>query len=111
MRAGRLAERGLPAPSRELSAATLQWGQYMLQRTWSNRIPRSSMVVAGLTAAILGLLAQLAIGVGWVLVGGGLVAAAIGWLTWSQRRLAHAMVSANAVVLHHGDAASGPPDR
>ena len=107
MEAGRLAGRGLPAPSPELSAAALQWGQYMLQRNWSNRIPRSSLVVAGLIAAVFGLISQLAIGVGWVLVGGGLIAAAIGWLTWSQRRLGHDLVRANAVVPHAEDAAAG----
>jgi hypothetical protein len=110
MEAGRLAERGLPAPSPELSAAALQWGQYMLRRTWSNRIPRSGLVVAGLTAAGLGLISQLAIGNGWVLVGCGLVAAACGWLTWSLRRLAHDLVRANSVVPRPEDAAAGRPD-
>src|SRR4051794_12443496 len=98
MEAGRLAQRGLPAPSPELSAAALQWGKFMLQRNWSNRIPRSSLVVAGLIAAGVGVISQPAIGLGWVLVGGGLVAAAMGWLPWSLRRLAHALVRANAAV-------------
>jgi hypothetical protein len=96
--AARLAERGLPAPTPELSAATLRWGQYMLQRNWSNRLPRSSMLVAGLVFAALGSVSMLLIDVGLPVVVCGLVAAALGWLTWDIRRGAHQLIRANAVV-------------
>jgi hypothetical protein len=69
----------------------------MLRRDWSNRLPRSSLLVAGLFAAVLGVISTVIIDVGLVLVTGGLVAAACGWLTWCQRRLGHHLVTANAV--------------
>lgn len=93
-----MAERGLPAPTPELSAAALQWGRYLLQRTWSNRIPRSSLVVTGLLVAVLGVISAALVGTDLVPVAGGLVAAAIGWLTWNQRRLGHHLIRANAAV-------------
>jgi hypothetical protein len=96
--AARLAERGLPAPTAELSAATFRWGQYMLQRNWSNRLPRSSMLMAGLGFAALGFVSMLVIDVGLPVIVCGLVAAAMGWVTWDVRRGAHQLIRANAVV-------------
>ena len=96
--AARRAGQGLPAPTPEISAATLRWGQYMLKRNWSNRLPRSSMLVAGLLFAALGSASMLLVDVGLPVVVCGLVAAGLGWLTWDIRRGAHQLIRANAVT-------------
>ena len=91
---GRLAERGLPAPDATVSLAARRYGEYLLQRSLSNRMPRSALPIAGVLLAVLGTLG----GAGLIAVPGGLVVTALGALTWAQRRCGRHLVGANTPV-------------
>jgi hypothetical protein len=89
----RRANRGLPAQSPELSAASLLWGQYQLHRTWANRPPRSAGAITGAMLTLVVMLTDS----GAVPTAAGLAACFLGLLTWDRRRSAHRLVEANTV--------------
>jgi hypothetical protein len=105
----RLAERGIRAPDDYVSWAARGYGQLLLQRNFTNRLPRCALTGVGLLTvfigAVLGLQFDAGLGAAPV-VAGGLVAAALGLLSWGQRRAAHVLVAANP---EWSPAAAGEP--
>jgi hypothetical protein len=91
---GRLAERGLPGRDPWVSFAARRYGEYLLKRHLINRMPRSALPVLGVLVAVVGTLA----GLGLVALPGGLTAAALGLLSWGQRRAGRMLVAVNAPV-------------
>ena len=92
---GRLAERGLPGRDAWVSFAARRYGEYLLTRNLTNRMPRSALPVFGVLVATAGTLA----GLGLVALPGGLTAAALGLLSWTQRRAGRVLVAANAPLV------------
>jgi hypothetical protein len=90
--AGRLADQGLPAPEVAVSLAARRFGEYLLQRNRSNRMPRSAGPIFGLLIAVLGTLC----GVAAIALPGGAAVTALGLLSWGQRRCGRLLVAANA---------------
>ena len=86
----------------ELSRTAHRYGQYLLQDTFPNRVPRSLLSVLGallavgglcLWAGLLGIPDGRALGV--LLTAGGVVVLVCGLLGWSQRRWGRLLVSAH----------------
>jgi hypothetical protein len=106
-----LAKEGRPAPDPNISAAAREYGQYLLYRNRSNRLPRSLQPAVGTLVAVVGVLLWTGVvqipgrlGSGAVLTVGGLLAFLLGLLSWSQRKCAHLLIGANAP----GPPAPGP---
>ena len=99
----RLAQSGSPAPDPDVSAAARAYGEYLLRKNRSNRVPRSMQPVVATLTAVVGVL--LCTGVvrlpgglaaGILLTIGGLMVVLIGLASWAQRKAARLLVAANA---------------
>jgi hypothetical protein len=79
----RLAERGIRAPDDYVSWAARGYGQYLLQRNVTNRMPRWAVPLAGLlvagVGAVLGIWFDAGLGAGLVVVPSGLAVAVCGF--------------------------------
>ncbi len=100
----RLADGGLPAPEPADSAAARRWGEFLLQRNWSNRMPRWALPALGMFLVALGLLmvatdpwSPLP---GIVAIVGGVVVTGGGAISWAQRPAGHLLVAANPPIAH-----------
>ena len=91
----RLAKRGLPGRDSAVSLAARRYGEYLLARNMTNRMPRSALPALGVLVAVGGTLA----GLGLVAFPGGLTVAVLGLLSWSQRRGGRMVVAANSSVV------------
>jgi hypothetical protein len=99
LEACRLAKAGLPAPDPAVSAAARRWGEYLLLRHWSNRIPRGLGTYVGLVgtlAALVLVAVDSRLTDDLVPLACGLVATGLGLLSWGRRRAGHRLVRANA---------------
>ena len=94
----RLAKQGVAAPDEDVSSAARRYGEYLLMRSTSNRMPRWGLPAAG---AVLGVVGTL-VGASPVAVPGGVVVVAIGLYSWSQRRWGHVLVAANKTTAPSG---------
>lgn len=87
----RRAGQGLPAGDPGSSLIARRYGEYLLQRNRSNRLPRWALPLIGVLLLVgLSLMGLAVIG-----VPGGLVVTALGVVGWGQRRQAHLLVAAN----------------
>ncbi|HLM04781.1 MAG TPA: hypothetical protein VK402_06280 [Blastococcus sp.] len=101
---GRLAEKGLPARDPAVSAAARRYGQLLLQKNLSNRLPRCTLSAAGafmLAAGLLFLTSSFwaATAVPATLIAAGVVVTALGFLSWGQRRIGRLLVATNSSVV------------
>ncbi len=97
--AGRLAGKGLPAPRPAVAAAARRYGECLLERNLTNRLPRSALVTLGLLVLASGILLAgdpVTGGLGWGLVAGGVTGTALGLLSWGLRRAGRSLVRANS---------------
>ena len=101
---GRLAEKGLPAHDPAVSVAARRYGELILQKNVANRLPRCTLTVAGALVLAVGLclltssfLAATAAPA--ALIAGGVVATAMGILSWELRRTGRLLVVTNAQVV------------
>ena len=101
----RLADRGLPAPEPADGVAARRYGEFLLQKNVSNRMPRWALPMFGVILVALGLLmvatdpwSSLP---GIIAIAGGIVVAAGGALSWAQRRAGHLLVTANPPIARH----------
>ncbi|PPK89799.1 hypothetical protein CLV92_1342 [Kineococcus xinjiangensis] len=106
-----MAKQGLPAPDPLVAAAGRGYGEYLLTRRLTNRLPRSLLPLAGAILVLVGVLlwsgavafAETDLtGLGVFGVIGGVVVTLLGLLSWSQRQGGRLLVAANP-------AASAPP--
>jgi hypothetical protein len=105
---GRLAEKGLPADDTAVSVAAGRYGECLLQRNRSNRLPRCSMTAMGVAMLLAGLFltstSWAATAVPAMCIAGGAVGTALGLFSWGQRRAGRLLVEANPPVVAPADA-------
>ena len=102
MEALRVAKEGMPAPEPRVSAAARRYGQYLLTRRFSNRMPRSLLPTLGAVVTVAGVfwwrdgyfLPEPA-WTGPFCIFSGIMVLICGLLSWSQRQGGRLLVQAN----------------
>lgn len=93
-------------PDTLVSAAARRYGEYLLTKRLSNRLPRCLLPLCGALVALVGVLLWTGVlrlwdealtGLGVFTTVAGLLATLLGLLGWSQRRAARTLVNANPV--------------